>query len=154
MLLQKRRPVVMGPGFPGCVKSRVSQGSAELFSQLPSPGRGYQWNWFSICMKLRQMFYTQIERRTFHTAWNARTHTAESLYRAVRQSPFVTTKSCGYGSRIAFAALTCPGRRCESCRLHFDTIFEKQTGLRDRGLMVRDGAPAPPHHEGLTACHL
>jgi hypothetical protein len=26
----------------------------------------------SVSMKLRQMFYTQIERRTFHTAW---THT-------------------------------------------------------------------------------
>src|SRR5216683_2844273 len=59
------------PRFPCCVKSRASQGSAELFSQLPSPGRGYQWNWFSICMKLRQMFYTQIERRTFHTAWKS-----------------------------------------------------------------------------------
>jgi hypothetical protein len=23
----------------------------------------------SVSMKLRQMFYTQIERRTFHTAW-------------------------------------------------------------------------------------
>jgi hypothetical protein len=28
----------------------------------------------SVSMKLRQMFYTQIERRTFHTAWNAGTH--------------------------------------------------------------------------------
>src|SRR5450631_424734 len=30
----------------GCVKSRVRQGSAELFSQLPSPDRGCQCNWF------------------------------------------------------------------------------------------------------------
>src|SRR5258708_40008269 len=29
--------VVMGPGVPGCVKSRVSRGSAELFSQLLFP---------------------------------------------------------------------------------------------------------------------
>src|SRR5260370_32270545 len=35
----------------------------------------------SVSMKLRQMFYTQIERRTFHTAWKAGTHTAESLDR-------------------------------------------------------------------------
>jgi hypothetical protein len=27
----------------------------------------------SVSMKLRQMFYTQIERRTFHTAWFAGT---------------------------------------------------------------------------------
>ena len=32
--------------YLGCVKSRVSQGSAELFSQLPSPDRGCQRNWF------------------------------------------------------------------------------------------------------------
>src|SRR5260370_20556139 len=72
-LPQQQAPGVMGPRVPCCVKSRVSQGSAELFSQLPSPGRSYQWNWFSICMKLRQMFYTQIERRTFHTACFAET---------------------------------------------------------------------------------
>jgi hypothetical protein len=30
----------------------------------------------SVSMKLRQMFYTQIERRTFHTAWTRSRHLA------------------------------------------------------------------------------
>src|SRR5262245_33371742 len=45
-----------------------------------------------------------------------------------RQTIFVTTKSCGYGSRIAFAALPCPGRRGGSCRFPFQ--FNNQRASR------------------------
>ena len=54
---------------PGCVKTRLSQGRAELFSQLPSPNRSCQCNRFSTTMKSRRKFYAQVQRRSFHTAW-------------------------------------------------------------------------------------
>jgi hypothetical protein len=42
------REVLAMPAFdPGCVKTRSSQGCAELFSQLPSFDRSCQCNWFS-----------------------------------------------------------------------------------------------------------
>src|SRR5207248_3025564 len=57
-------------GFdPGCVKTRLSQGRAELFSQLPSPNRSCQCNWFSTTTKSSRKFYAQVQRRSFHTAW-------------------------------------------------------------------------------------
>src|SRR6266478_4359898 len=59
----------MGPRFPGCVKTRLSQGRAELFSQLPSPNRSCQCNRFSTTTKSRRKFYAQVQRRSFHTAW-------------------------------------------------------------------------------------
>src|SRR5712671_5724795 len=54
---------------PGCVKTRLSQGRAELFSQLPSPNRSCQCNRFSTTTKSRRKFYAQVQRRSFHTAW-------------------------------------------------------------------------------------
>jgi len=54
---------------PGCVKTRLSQGRAELFSQLPSPSRSCQCNRFSTTTKSRRKFYAQVQRRSFHTAW-------------------------------------------------------------------------------------
>src|SRR6266404_7007312 len=39
---------------PGCVKTRLSQGRAELFSQLPSPNRSCQCNRFSTTTKTRR----------------------------------------------------------------------------------------------------
>src|SRR6266404_4499635 len=54
---------------PGCVKTRLSQGRAELFSQLPSPNRSCQCNQLSTTTKSRQKFYAQVQRRSFHTAW-------------------------------------------------------------------------------------
>src|SRR5260221_6554785 len=53
----------------GCVKTRLSQGRAELFSQLPSPNRSCQCNRLSTTTKSRQKFYAQVQRRRFHTAW-------------------------------------------------------------------------------------
>jgi len=54
---------------PGCVKTRLSQGRAELFSQLPSPNRSCQCNRFSTTTKSSRKFYAQVQRRSFHTAW-------------------------------------------------------------------------------------
>src|SRR5204863_9147772 len=54
---------------PGCVKTRLSQRRAELFSQLPSPNRSCQCNWFSTTTKSSRKFYAQVQRRSFHTAW-------------------------------------------------------------------------------------
>src|SRR6266404_5449277 len=54
---------------PGCVKTRLSQGRAELFSQLPSPNRSCQCNRFSPTTKSRQKSTVQVQRRSFHTAW-------------------------------------------------------------------------------------
>src|SRR6266436_221106 len=59
----------MSPSGPGCVKTRLSQGRAELFSQLPSPNRSCQCNRFFTTTKSRQKFYAQVQRRSFHTAW-------------------------------------------------------------------------------------
>src|SRR6266446_5730164 len=58
----------MAPRVTGCVKTRLSQGRAELFSQLPSPNRSCQCNRFSTTTKSRRKFYAQVQRRSFHTA--------------------------------------------------------------------------------------
>src|SRR5260370_35060046 len=62
-------PIRMSAAGPGCVKTRLSQGRAELFSQLPSPNRSCQCNRFSTTTKSRRKFYAQVQRRSFHTAW-------------------------------------------------------------------------------------
>src|SRR5712691_13500255 len=67
--MKKTRPFLRRPGVPGCVKTRLSQGRAELFSQLPSPNRSCQCNRFSTTTKSRRKFYAQVQRRSFHTAW-------------------------------------------------------------------------------------
>src|SRR5712675_626633 len=53
----------------GCVKTRLSQGRAELFSQLSSRWRSRRCNRFPTTTKLRQKFYAQVQRRSFHTSW-------------------------------------------------------------------------------------
>jgi len=59
---------------PGCVKTRLSQERAELFSQLPSPKRSRRCNRLSTTTKLRQKFYAQLQRRCFHIAWTHLRH--------------------------------------------------------------------------------
>src|SRR6266404_6113334 len=69
---------------PGCVKTRLSQGRAELFSQLPSPNRSCQCNRFSPTTKSRQKFHVQVQRRSFHTAWVKRRNTrCEQMFSAL-----------------------------------------------------------------------
>src|SRR6266566_9005925 len=68
----------------GCVKTRLSQGRAELFSQLPSPNRSCQCNRFSPTTKSRQKFHVQVQRRSFHTAWVKRRNTrCEQMFSAL-----------------------------------------------------------------------
>src|SRR6266404_3513753 len=52
-----------------CVKTRLSQGRAELFSQLPSPNRSRQCNRFSTTTKSRRKFYAQFHDDTGGTIW-------------------------------------------------------------------------------------
>jgi len=52
----------------GCVKTRMSQRCAELFSQLHSPERGRQYNLFFTSTKSKQNFYTQVQLLSFHAA--------------------------------------------------------------------------------------
>ena len=51
-----------------CEKSREPRKRRIVFSIAVSRPR-LPVQLVSVSMKLRQMFYTQIERRTFHTAW-------------------------------------------------------------------------------------
>ena len=51
-----------------CEKSREPRKRRIIFSIAVSRPR-LPAQLVSVSMKLRQMFYTQIERRTFHTAW-------------------------------------------------------------------------------------
>src|SRR5229473_5774965 len=55
-----------------CEKSREPRKRRIVFSIAVSRPR-LPAQLVSVSMKLRQMFYTQIERRTFHTAWCAGT---------------------------------------------------------------------------------
>src|SRR5229473_3194407 len=56
-----------------CEKSREPRKRRIVFSIAVSRPR-LPVQLVSVSMKLRQMFYTQIERRTFHTVWKAGTH--------------------------------------------------------------------------------
>src|SRR5712691_10852143 len=80
--MKKTRPFLRRPSESGCVKTRLSHGRAELFSQLPSPNRSCQCNRFSTTTKSRRKFYAQVQRRSFHTAWFAAT--TSGMARAMR----------------------------------------------------------------------
>ena len=56
-----------------CEKSREPRKRRIVFSIAVSRPR-LPVQLVSVSMKLRQMFYTQIERRTFHTAWTRGEH--------------------------------------------------------------------------------
>jgi hypothetical protein len=56
-----------------CEKSREPRKRRIVFSIAVSRPR-LPVQLVSVSMKLRQMFYTQIERRTFHTAWTRSGH--------------------------------------------------------------------------------
>src|SRR5216683_1724632 len=60
-----------------CEKSREPRKRRIVFSIAVSRPR-LPAQLVSVSMKLRQMFYTQIERRTFHTAWTRKRHQAET----------------------------------------------------------------------------
>jgi hypothetical protein len=60
---------LMSPVGPGCVKTFAREEGAESFSLLPSlePGRE-RFLFFKLTMS-RRNFYSQIQLRSFHTAW-------------------------------------------------------------------------------------
>src|SRR5712671_1839823 len=93
----------MSASGPGCVKTRLSQGRAELFSQLPSPNRSCQCNRFSTTTKSRRKLYAQVQRRSFHTAW-VKTGKAqcEQMFSAVHPTTDIA-KIC---RRVRFLPLT------------------------------------------------
>ena len=53
---------------PGCVKTRTSRECAELFSLFSSFDGDCQ-NGSFVIRRSRDNFYTQVRRRSFHTAW-------------------------------------------------------------------------------------
>src|SRR5258705_10985475 len=87
-----------------CVKTRLSQGRAELFSQLPSPNRSRQCNRFSTTTKSRRKFYAQFQRRSFHTAWVKRRHGGPEM-----RLPVCPHKRTQLGHRAM--SETCPFKR-------------------------------------------
>ena len=54
---------------PGCVKTRLSQGRSEFFSQLLTASSIYQCDWFLQRRNQDGKFYAQVQRLSFHTAW-------------------------------------------------------------------------------------
>ena len=71
LLREERKSGLRGPISvfdPGCVKTRTSLSSPELFSQLPASDGSCQCNLISTATKSRWKFYTKVRHRSFHTA--------------------------------------------------------------------------------------
>ena len=54
---------------PGCVKTRSGKGGVELFSQLPYSESSCQHKPTLTSTKSRWKFCTEVDHRSFHTAW-------------------------------------------------------------------------------------
>ena len=57
----------------GCVKTRLSRGRSELFSQLPTVSSIYQCDWFRND-EIEMEIYAQVQRLSFHTGWTRKRH--------------------------------------------------------------------------------
>ena len=117
---------------PGCVKTFAREEGAKSFSLLPSLARGRERFLFFKLTMSRRNFYSQIQLRSFHTAWAMSRHWQHLRYRegeAAITFPLLAPRASGKQSgnkctfRAQLADISTP--RPQRCRKH---IRSQSTG--------------------------